>query len=1733
MQSSNKKNVQKRTLISKIGRWFAWIFLSILFLIIILALLIQTQPVQNFAKKKIVSFLENKLHTRVEIQKLDIDFPKMLVLEGVYIEDQQKDTLLSGGQLKVDINMYKLLSNEIEINQIVLNNITAKIKRELPDTTFNFQFIIDAFASEESKPASTDTAAMKISIDKIVVAKTRLVYKDVVTGNDVDVFLDHFETDISIFDPQRMRFDVPNISLKGVRGIIKQTKPLEVVAVNSNPDTLHTGEVPAFLRFTNDKTKLSDIHVSYSNAVSGLKTNIKFKDLLIEPRDIDMENSIIYLGNVELNDLDGFLEMNASTTSKTEVIKITDEEKQQVNTSEMPWVFSVQNLKLNNNNFRFDDFTKPKQTRGMDYAHMGITDLTLHAENFVLNNDTIAVDITKGKMKEKSGFQLNTFQTKIEYTPQGASFIDMLIETPGTSIKRSMIVNYPSLEAVQKNMNSLELFANLDNSRIQVKDILIFAPQLASQPAFSNPNTTLFIDSKIKGSLAKLQIDHFRFKGFKNTSVDLSGTLLNATDPDKIEANLSIRKLNTTSADILSFAPKNSIPSTITIPKNISASGIIRGGLQKIFTDLQVKTTLGNMAIKGTVANATEPSKAIYNATISTNALQLGTILQQPENFGKVSANFTAIGKGYDIEKAKADLKGTIISAEIKGYDYKNLQLSASVANQKLVANAGMKDANLDFTLLAKANLGGNMPGFTVTANIDSIKTQPLHLTPDVMIYRGKIVADFPEFNLDALQGKLLITNSVLVMNKQRLQLDSINLVAKNENNQQVFLLTSDFASAELSGKYKLEQLGDIFIDAINPYYSISDSSAKKVIPDPYDITIRANVYDHPALKAFVPDLKKLDNINMVANFSSYSGIRANLSAPYIVYGENIIDSITLVAETKNNVLDVTTRVEKISSGTSIEILGTRLDAAISNNNVDFALVIKDEASRNKYKLKGLLAQESNNGFAFSLHSDSLLLNYENWTISPNNVLRFGPEILNAKNFDLHRNNQQLLINSETDNPNSPLQVKFENFKLATLTALVQTDTLLVNGNINGDILLKDLLTQPQFTTDLSINDLAINSDTLGDLNAKINNTNADVFNTNISLTGHGNDVKITGDYFLKPGDNSTLDFTLAVNKLQLNTLEGASFGNLQDARGYLSGNVKVNGKVDKPDIDGKLNFNNTSFVVPMLKSTWKIDNESLVFVDNTGFRFNTFTIRDSANNTAIIDGMAYTTNYTNYKFDLDFKARNFQALNSTKQDNALYYGDLFFDADLTIKGNEGLPIVDGSFKVNEKSILTFILPQTDPGLVSREGVIVFVDKDAPLEDSLFRSGYDSLNVSSLVGFDVTVNIEVDPKAEFNMVIDEANGDFLKLKGAAALNGGIDKSGKITLVGSYELVEGSYDLSFNLIKRKFLIQKGSTIVWTGEPTEAILDVTAIYKTEIAAADLVRDVITTASADLRYRQKLPFEVELMMKGKLLLPELTFNIKLGEENNIRVASEITDAVTTQLERLRQEPSELNKQVFAVLLLNRFISQDPFASSGGGFNAASLARQSVSKILTEQLNNLAGNLIAGVDINFNLDSQEDYTSGQLENRTDLNVQVSKRLLNDRLKVSVGSNYQLEGSQAGNQSASNIAGDLAIEYALSKDGRYLLRAYRKNLYEGVIEGYVIETGVGFKISIDYNKFKEIFNRKKPTEVNSKATEKDMDKTQTNNTDTGQDSEPIKKVPAKNPEPEPALDKLRSEDEN
>jgi hypothetical protein len=182
-----------------------------------------------------------------------------------------------------------------------------------------------------------------------------------------------------------------------------------------------------------------------------------------------------------------------------------------------------------------------------------------------------------------------------------------------------------------------------------------------------------------------------------------------------------------------------------------------------------------------------------------------------------------------------------------------------------------------------------------------------------------------------------------------------------------------------------------------------------------------------------------------------------------------------------------------------------------------------------------------------------------------------------------------------------------------------------------------------------------------------------------------------------------------------------------------------------------------------------------------------------------------------------------------------------------------------------------------------------------------------------------------------------------------------------------------------------------------------------------------------------------------------------------------------VNAKLNMLNEDPSELNKQVFALLVLGRFVQENPLQTESSV--ASSIVRTTVGKFLSAQLNQWSSRLVPGMELNFDIQSYNDYQSGQAQGRTQVDIGVKKQLFNERLAVQVGGVVDVEGEKAKQNSASEITSDVTIEYKLMKDGRFRLKGFRHNKYEGAIEGQLIETGAGVLYVLDFNKWSEFFH--------------------------------------------------------
>lgn len=1657
-----------------------WIIGSVIFLLLLVVILIQVPAVQNFVKDKAVTFLQNKIHTKVKIGHISLGLPKLVVLEDVYFEDQKRDTLIAGEKLKVDISMLKLLHHTVEVNEINLEGITANVSKN-KDSVFNFDYIIKAFVGEQKKPEKPEdtTSSMKFSVDKIILDRINIKYKDVTTGNDVKFILGHFDTRIKDFDMDKMKFTIPKITISGVDAKIIQTPSGSSIAQAAKVDTTTR---PMNMALNLGVIDVSKIKVDYQSNEMAAKVDLgKF---LVEMNKLDLKNQVADIKNITLDDTKAALTLAKPKTVAKAVVKTVKKLDTLVAKPQNTkgWAAVLRKITLTNDNVKFDNDAQKAIGKGLDFGHMDIRNFDADLENLSYNPDTISGRINTLTFIEKSGLAIRKFHTTFFYGPQKAYLNDLYLETPQTIIQKSLEVGYPSIAAISTHLDQVRINANLDGSRLGMKDVLLLMPAMASNPALKGAaNQVLKINGRMIGKVSDLSIPNIEITGLSETHIKASATLKGLPDMNKAYFDVNINDFTTGRGDITKLAGPGMIPSNVTIPEKLNLKGNFKGGMNNFNTKMQLRTSLGSADVAAIMKNGNNKERATYSANIKVNNLNVGVLAKQPQMVGYVTLSATIKGAGFDPKHASLQFNGNVASANIKGYTYKNLALKGSASNGSYVANASMKDPNLNFSLDAKANMNKKYPAVDATLTVDSVNLQKLNFSADDMRFHGKIVAKVPTADPDYLNANILATDLIIVNKGKRIQLDSVSLISTATADSSALRLKTPMFTAHMAGKYKLTQIAPAMQDVINKYYDTSlgspatTTAQTKVKYSPQQFSFDAHLVKTPLVTQFAPDLTQLDPVNITGHFDSQTGdLVVNGSMPKVVYGSNIINNMKLVINTGNNALNYNFTVDEVKASSSIDLLNTSISGNAQNNKLNLSIQVRDAAKKERYRIAGVFSALPNE-YQFSFLPNGLILDYTQWAVNADNSLQFGGKGILAKDFSITNNDQVLSVNSSSPDYNAPIDINFKNFHIETLTKMAQQDSLQVGGVINGDAHISNLQKEMQFTSAINIGDFNFKGDTVGNIAIKVDNQTQNAYTADVKITGKGNEVNLSGLYYTTP--DSKFDLNLNIVNLNMKSIEGFSFGAIKEARGNITGQLKITGTTAAPVIRGDVNFNKVGFNVSMLNSYFSMPRESITF-NNDGILFNDFTLVDSTGNKAVITGTIYTQTFTDFKFGMNIRMNNFRVINSTQADNKLYYGKLYMDANVKIRGDMDKPVVDADLGVNDKTDMTFVLPQDDPSVEDRQGVVEVINPNAPKLDSiLLAKQLDSLRKSNLKGLDVTATIRINKAANFTIVVDERNGDVVQIRGEAQLNGGIDASGKTNLTGTYTVEQGSYNLAYASVKRKFLFKQGSTITWTGDPTSAIVDLTAIYVANVPPIDLVSDQLGgDVTTTTMYKQKLPFNVDLNLKNQLMKPDISFDIVLPD-SSYTVSPQVISTVNARLDQVRQDPNELNKQVLGVLLLGHFIGDNPLQSQGGSEGIAGAIRNSVSSLLSDQLNKLAGNLIGGVQLSFDLTSGADYSSGTQQNRTDLNVGLSKQFLNDRITVTVGNNFNLEGQNQPGQKTTDIAGNISVNYKLTKDGRYLIRAYRKDEYI-VVEGEVVETGLGFSLTYDYNRFKELFKR-------------------------------------------------------
>jgi translocation and assembly module TamB len=1670
----------KRIIKNRFLRILTRVIIGLLIFFGLLVLFIRSPWGQNIIVNKAVSYIADKTGTEVSIDRLYLTFSGNLYVEGLYLEDEQQDTLVYSKDLEVSVALLPLIKGDrINVKSVDWDGLKANIHRPASSEDFNYNFLIEAFASTDTTTTNTTpSASPEIVIGKISLSNFNISYNDELLGMKATALLGELDLEVDALDLEQMIYEIDELSISDSKIQYELSKVFEVDADPTNSSQAEASILPTL---SVGALILKNVSLDYNAIPDRTTAKLDIGNFRVELPMVDLNKQKIVLDELTLNDSKVFVkQLSAGEQQTPSDTTLTSEPI----VFEWPkWNIEVNEISFKKNDITFQTTDSLPVSGVFNPNWLEVKNFNFEADDIEYQPGKASMSIDEFSFTERSGLALNKLAFDLNVTDESLSIESLDFATPKNFLSGDLSLNYASLTDLINNPDATQITADLDEFEIDLLEAAVFSQELVKNEYLQSLSKRKITGRlNVNGSLTDLQISEAFVNWGKQTTINIAGRVTNPTDPDQLRLDLPTLSAKTTRVDISQIMDTRGLG--LGLPENIALTGNFKGGLNDAQTNLSLKTTMGNLEVKGQFSQ----NKTIaFDAVISGKELQLNQLLQN-EQLDTLSFKVEVKGSGASINDLTAELKANFDRLKFNGYDFSNLELSGKITNGNGNIDLRFKDENLDMAMETKLELDSISPKINTNLTVKGADLYALGLTTQNIKTAFVLDASF-EGNASNFDLKTELNDGVAIYNREAYTFGSFSLAAKSAADTLGIMIDSQAIDAKIIGNKSLMEILPLLQKEFTRYLeSGGNLSARDSLKT--DAALKMTMVARPSAivsEVFLQGLERMNSISFKFDFDAKtSKLSAELMAPYINFQGTEIDSLGFKINGKDDYLDFLLGWSQVSSG-PVTIDKTKLQGKVDAGTITsrFNIISKQKTLINinsEVNLKSDTVQ-------VHLIPDTLIFNSEQWSILERNQVTLASNYIDINGFELSNKTQKVTLSTSLpDQEHDHLGAVFNNYELSTITSLFNAEKSLASGKLNGDIVVENPFNGFGVIAGLNISDLAVMEVPFGQLKLEAQAAGVEKYEVDLSLKGDNADLNLTGNYTAS-ADGGDMNLNLDLKELKMSAIEQFSNNSLSESKGSVSAQVDVSGNVNDPKYTGTLNFNQVGFLVNELNASFAIANEQLK-VDNSGLYLDSFTITDGDMNDFELAGKILTDDLMNPTFDLKVMADNFRVVNSAKEDSDLFYGQLNVGADLTITGDLKIPKVRGNLKVVDGSTLTFIVPESQLELKERDGVVLFVNRENP-DDILTRTDQSevSANAAVIAGYDIETVITIGDNSEFNIIIDESTGDNLRVVGDGDFNLSIEPNGRIGLSGKYELSGGHYEANvFNLVKRRFEIAPGSTISWSGDPYDADLDVSAIYsiKTSVGPLMATQTSAEATGSEASYQQRLPFEVYINVDGELLTPSISFNLDMPEEER----SSLSGTVYSQVQQLNNQEEELNKQVFSLLVLNRFFPSSGSDGSSGG--PTSMALDNVNNVLSGQLNNYSEKIFGntGIDVGFNLNSTtgDPNSGGQVQ--TQLGITAKKEFFNDRLIIKVGSEVDVAGSQSASQ-GTPIIGNVSLEYLLTEDKRLRLQGFSRNQYEGVIDGQLTVSGIALVFTREFNKFKELFAKQVKEEVEKKEKEK------------------------------------------
>jgi hypothetical protein len=1348
----------------------------------------------------------------------------------------------------------------------------------------------------------------------------------------------------------------------------------------------------------------------------------------------NLYNGKFNLGDIDIQDLLFNLKTykgEEDTNLDVFVDKFEDDNPRQGPSS---FLFSSSDLSIENGIFKLTD-ENLETPRVFEF-----TELNANTTNFLINGPDVSSRINKFSFKDSRGITIENLKANFEYTLDRMNFNDLSIETEKSELLGNLRFDYKR-EDLRYFTDKVNVTASFKDSEISLTELNVFFDEFGV-------NQRANFNADLSGTLNNLEAKNLNVSTTRNTRIigDITFKNLFAKEDDTFALDGRFENLASNYNDLTALLPRilgNSIPTVLSKVGNFKITGTSQLTTKKINADIAINTDLGFIKSDLELTEIDDIDRSSYIGNVVFDEFDIGKLINDPKT-KFVSANLDVDGKGFTMNNLRSDIKGDVFSLEYNNYTYKGISVLGDLGNKifngKLVAN----DPNLQLNFNGLVDFVEEKKKFDFDANVDYANLKVLNfVTRDsISEFRGLVSITATGSTLDDVSGAVNIKNTTYKNQDSEYGFEDFDIVSSFKENERTITINSpDIINGNIKGQFKTE---DIFKLIENSVGSIYTNYVPFEVEEGQYIDFKFNIYSKIAT-VFFKDLFLGKNTFIEGRIETDAkGFDLTFNSPEIKFKDYFANNINLTVDNSNPLYNTFIEVDSLSAG-----VYNASDFTLINVTKRDTLLVKTEFkggknNRDAFNLNLFYTIDEGNKSVIGFRKSDVLFKGYEWFINSEknsfNKIRFDRTLSAFDIFPITINQGNEVIEFSgiiSDSINKNLRVDFKDVELVKITPRI--DSLDVAGVVNGKV---DLVQQSGTylpKSNLEISNLFVNDYDLGNLTADVEGNN--------SITNYKVDVSLVNDNltsFLAKGtidvteNRPTINLDVAFEEFLLDPLNPLGEGVISNIRGLVSGEARVTGSLNKPRIDGELLLDRAGLSIPYLNVDYGFDFDSKVSLRNQRFIFNNVAMTDSKYfSQGYLNGYIEHNNFSDWELGLDLSTDRLLVLNTEESEDELYYGTAFVSGEASISGPTDQLIID--VEGSTASGTVFNIPLNDSESFGDNSYIHFLSP----EEKKARLNGEVTEAIEVKGLELIFDLDVNPNATIEIVIDKEAGSTIKGKGEGNLGFFINTNGTFNMWGDFTVYEGVYNFKYSgLVEKKFEVEQGGTIVWEGDPMGAEINLKAIYKTTANPSVLLDNPIT---------QRIPVEVDIFLTGDLEQPQPDFDLRFPN---------VSSTVKSELDYRLSSKDERNNQALTLL------GTGGFSNGIRGVNFTGTISERLSGIVNNILGGGNENLNVGIDVELG----ENTPDLQTDNRFGLTLQTKiseKVLVNGKVGVPFGSAQQ-----------TTITGDVQIDWLLNDDGTLRAKVFnRENTIRNFGEEIGYTQGIGMSYSVEFDTFKELLD--------------------------------------------------------